>query len=46
LPNSIGESYSDAIEEASLETGLPADSFPERCPFSAEQILDRAFLPE
>jgi len=46
LPDSIVESYSDAIEEASLETGLPGDTFPERCPFGAEQILERGFLPE
>jgi len=46
LPESLADSYRDAVEEASLETGLPVDSFPELCPFTPEQILDRDFLPE
>ena len=46
LPESVAESYRDAVEGASLETGLPADTFPQRCPFTSEQILDRDFLPE
>lgn len=46
LPESLAESYGDAVEEAGLETGLPAGTFPELCPFTPEQILDRDFLPE
>jgi len=46
LTESLAESYSDAVEVANLETGLPADTFPQRCPFTPEQILDRDFLPE
>ena len=46
LPESAAESYRDAVEEAALETGLSPGTFPERCPFNSEQILDRDFLPE
>ena len=46
LPESVAEAYRDAVEEAALETGLPPDTFPEHCPFTSEQILDRDFLPE
>lgn len=45
LAESLAESYKDAVEQASLETDLPAGTFPERCPFTAEQILDREFFP-
>ena len=46
LPESVVRTYRDAIERASIETGLPEDSFPGQCPFSPEQILDRNFLPD
>ncbi len=46
LPKSMSDSYRDAVEEASIEAGLLAGTFPERCPFPSEQILDRDFLPE
>ena len=46
LPKAVGESYGDAVEQASLETGLPAEMFPKRCPFTPEQILNREFFPE
>lgn len=34
-----------AIEDAAIETSLPEDSFPPKCPCTLEQILDRNFLP-
>ena len=37
---SVAEVYSDAVESASIETGLPADTFPATCPFSVDQILE------
>jgi len=43
LDESLAEIYFDAVEQAAIETGLPADSFPRDCPFSVQQILDRAF---
>ena len=36
--------YAQAIERVAAETGLPAASFPEECPYSLEQILS-ADLP-
>ena len=38
--------YSHSAKGASLETGLPPSAFPDRCPFTLEQILDEEFLPE
>ena len=45
VPASVARVYRDAAQAAAAETGLPAESFPRDCPFSAEQILDRTFLP-
>ena len=42
---SVTRIYGDAVEQASIETGLPEDSFPRECPFSPDQVLDRNFLP-
>ncbi|AFZ30535.1 protein of unknown function DUF29 [Gloeocapsa sp. PCC 7428] len=41
----VPEAYTDAIEIATLETGLPADVFSTECSYSADQILDLDFLP-
>jgi hypothetical protein len=46
VPAIVIRSYPKAVALAADETGLPADRFPERCPYSAEQILDEEFLPE
>lgn len=45
VPQSVTEVYEDAVEQASIDTGIPEDSFPRECPFSPDQILDRSFLP-
>ena len=42
----IDETFSDALEIASDETNLPATAFPENCPYSIEQILDKQFFPD
>jgi hypothetical protein len=46
VSKSIREVYPEAVERAGHETGLPRRAYPERCPFTADQILDRNFLPE
>ena len=46
VPKVIAESYRDALRQASLETDLPGEKFPQRCPFTPEQILDDDFFPE
>jgi hypothetical protein len=35
----IAEAYQDAVEIASVETGLPESIFPESCPYSCDQIM-------
>ncbi len=45
MRESFARTYGDAVERASIETGLSEDSFPRQCPFSADQVLDRNFLP-
>jgi len=38
--------YPEAARKAMNETGLAEGAFPELCPYSAEEILRRDFLPE
>lgn len=40
------EEYPHARTGAAEETGLPETAFPAACPFTVEDILDPAFLPE
>ena len=40
------DEYDAARLEASNETGIAVDLFPEICPFTIEQVLEMAFLPE
>jgi hypothetical protein len=46
VPEMLAEAYSDAREDAAEETGLGQDVFPVHCPFTAEEVLARGFLPE
>jgi hypothetical protein len=41
----LEEEYRLARRKAAAETGLPISTFPEECPFTIEQVLDRDFLP-
>jgi hypothetical protein len=43
LPTALSAAYRDAVLEAVAETGLPASTFPEKCPWSFEQALDAGF---
>jgi Domain of unknown function DUF29 len=38
--------YPLARQDAADETGLPLSTFPEHCPWTAEQILDADFWPD
>ena len=40
------EAHAIARARAIAETGLADEVFPEVCPFTADQVLSRAFLPE
>jgi hypothetical protein len=42
----LPDAYRDAVKVASVETGLPANSFPSECPYPFEQVVDDDFLPE
>lgn len=42
----LAECYEDAIELASIETGLPASTFPRSSPYTAAQVLEAGFLPK
>jgi hypothetical protein len=46
LAEFIALAYPDARMDAVEETGLLSPVFPEACPYSAEQILNVAFLPD
>jgi len=45
LPEIAARRYAAARNRASLETGLPLETFPAQCPFSPGQSLDQDFLP-
>ncbi len=45
VPDMIEADYQDVRLDASNETGLPPETFPEDCPWTAEQVLDEAFWP-
>jgi 2-methylisocitrate lyase-like PEP mutase family enzyme len=42
----LAETHAIARARAIAETGLADEVFPEACPFTADQVLLRAFLPE
>lgn len=46
LVQCLPESYQDAVEDATDETGLEDSIFPKDCPYPVEQILDSEFFPE
>jgi hypothetical protein len=46
VADALTEVYNDAREDAADETGLAATEFPAECPFTLDEVLSRAFLPE
>jgi Domain of unknown function DUF29 len=42
----LSECYADARELASVETGLPLDTFPAECPYAIADVLTSTFLPD
>ena len=42
----LAEAHSIARARAIAETGFADEAFPEACPFTADQALSRAFLPD
>ncbi|WP_449417316.1 DUF29 domain-containing protein [Phormidium nigroviride] len=45
LEEVFAECYWDAVEQASVETGLPLEVFPQLCPYTSIEVLDSNFLP-
>jgi len=45
LSETISAAYLDAVDLASKETRLLPETFPARCPYTAEQLLDDDFYP-
>jgi hypothetical protein len=46
VAEALPEAYRDASEDAAEETGLPEVEFAAECPFTADEVLSRSFLPE
>ena len=46
MDEAIASAHAGAILGAARETGLDLGQFPDRCPWSYEQIVDRVFWPE
>jgi hypothetical protein len=44
LPACLLNAYADARRKASVETGLPKETFPTECSCTLEQIMDDDFL--
>lgn len=43
--NAIAEVYSEALGLAIDETGLTESTFPQQCPYSVTELLDKQFYP-
>lgn len=46
VPTIIASCYETARHQATKQTGLPLETFPEHCPYTLEQTLDETFLPQ
>lgn len=46
VPELIDGKYQIARRNAVTETGLPAQAFPEQCPYTPEQVLNHGYLPD
>jgi hypothetical protein len=46
VPELMRDAYSDAVQDAADETGLPADRFPTDCPYAPDDVLAEGYLPD
>jgi hypothetical protein len=46
LEEIFSECYWDAVEQASAETELPLEVFPQLCPYTTIEVLDGNFMPD
>jgi len=45
LEQVFAKCYLDAVAQASAETGLSVETFPQACPYTSAEVLDSNFLP-
>ena len=45
VPELVEDKYQIARRNATTETNLPISTFPDRCPYTPQQVLDHAYLP-
>lgn len=45
IDKKIDYAYSEALKKAAIETGLDESFFPDKCPYSKEQLLSDEFYP-
>lgn len=46
LEQVFAECYLEAVEQATAETELPVETFPQECLYTSAEVLDSNFLPE
>ena len=46
IPEILARAYTKALIDAGVETGLPETSFPDRCPWTFQQVLDDQYWPD
>jgi hypothetical protein len=46
LPEALALAYRDAPLETAAETGLAKTTFPETCPWTVDEVLDKGFWPK
>jgi hypothetical protein len=46
IASELTRNYQVAVDRVAAETGLPAETFPATCPWTAAQLLDKTFLPD
>lgn len=46
IDETLAAAYAIAIPQAAKETGLKSSIFPQNCPFSLDQALDKQFYPD
>jgi len=46
IPETFAEAYEYAVPSASVETNMPATTFPSACPWTFEQVMDEHFWPD
>jgi hypothetical protein len=46
LDENLETVYQEAVKYTALKTGIEKDNFPDRCPYTLDQLLDENWFPE